>query len=60
MVKNWKEIARASDLGVPEGELERIAGTLEGVERAFAPLLAGLSPDLEPATGFHAEEEESE
>jgi hypothetical protein len=59
-VKDWKAIARASDLGVSDGELERIAGTLEGVDGAFRPLLVELSPDMEPATGFDAEEEESE
>jgi hypothetical protein len=50
-VKDWKAIARASGLEVPEEELDRIVGPLNALEEAFRPLVKDLAADSEPATG---------
>jgi hypothetical protein len=47
----------ASGIGATEPELERIATTLGKLEEAFRPLTRELSPDLDPASGFSAEDE---
>ncbi len=49
-MKDWKAIARASGLRVPDDQLERIATTLDGLEAAFRPLVKDLPAALEPAT----------
>ncbi|HTT61823.1 MAG TPA: hypothetical protein VMG35_08280 [Bryobacteraceae bacterium] len=50
--KDWKKIAHASGLGVPDEALERIAQSLDALETDFRPLVASLTPDAEPATVF--------
>jgi len=49
---DFKAVARARGLDIPEADLERIARTLEALEAAFRPLVADLPPSLEPATGL--------
>jgi len=49
---DFKAIARARGLDIPEAELERVARSLEVLETAFRPLAAGLPPALEPATAL--------
>jgi hypothetical protein len=56
-VKDYRTIAAASGILASEPELERIATTLDKLEEAFRPLMRDLSPDLDPASGFSAEEE---
>jgi len=48
-VRDFRLLAQALDLGVPENELERLAAPLEALEVSFRPLLARLEPDTEPA-----------
>ncbi|HLK63415.1 MAG TPA: hypothetical protein VKU19_08245 [Bryobacteraceae bacterium] len=50
-MKDWKAIAKASGLGVPEDELDRVIGPLDTLEEAFRPLVKQLTVDVEPATG---------
>jgi hypothetical protein len=57
-VRDWSTIAKAAGLGIPESEVERIAGPLQRLEEAFRPLVKGLTPDAEPATVFRCEEPE--
>ncbi len=51
-MKNWKKIAEANDLGIPESELERIAPALDALEGAFRPLTKDIPDDVEPAVAF--------
>ncbi len=43
-------MAEARGLDIPPAALESITPTLEGLERAFRPLLAKIPFTLEPAT----------
>lgn len=54
---DWKGIARARGLAIPEAEIEAIAPRLEALESAFRPLAAKLTPDQEPAAVFRADPE---
>lgn len=54
---DWKGIARARGLAIPEAEIEAIAPRLEALEAAFRPLAAKLTPDQEPAAVFRADPE---
>ena len=56
-MKDWKKIARASGLPIPDAELERIAPVLDALEAAFRPLVKDLTPDLEPCVVFSVEED---
>jgi len=49
---DWKAIARARGLEIPEAELDRVAKPLETLEAVFRPLVADLPAALEPATGI--------
>jgi len=51
-MKNWKEIAEASDLRIPESDLDRIAPALDALESAFRPLAGNIPDDVEPAVTF--------
>ena len=57
--KDWKKIARANGLALPDAALERIAQSLDALEADFRPLARALSPETEPATVFHAEREDA-
>jgi hypothetical protein len=52
--KDWKKIARASGLSIPDSALERIAQSLDALEADLRPLVRALSPETEPALAFHA------
>ncbi len=51
---DWRAIAKARGISGSREELERMAATLESLERVFAPLARELPVDLEPATVFRA------
>ena len=55
-MKDWRAIAKAGGLDVPDRDLDRIAGPLEALEEAFRPLVQDLRAEDEPATSFSAEE----
>jgi hypothetical protein len=57
-MKNWKEIALASDVGLSDADVDRIAPGLDALEQAFRPLAATLSFEVEPAVVFRAGEGE--
>jgi hypothetical protein len=51
-MKNWKKVAEAYDLRIPDSDLERIAPSLDGLELAFRPLTKTIPDDVEPAITF--------
>ncbi len=52
-MKNWKLIAEANDLRIPEPDLERITPALDALETAFRPLTKSIPDDVEPAVSFY-------
>ncbi len=46
---NWRELAAARGLDIPDEQIDRIAPALEALEAAFRPLLKPLEPQTEPA-----------
>ena len=59
-MKDWKAIAHAAGLGIPEDQLDRIVPSLDGLEAAFAPLRGSIPDSTEPAVIFHALPEETQ
>lgn len=60
MTKDWKKIARANGLAIPDKDLDRITPALDALESAFRPLAQGLSPEMEPAVIFDVAAEDGE
>ncbi len=60
MSKDWKKIARANGLAIPDGDLDRIAPALDALEAAFRPLVRDLAPAAEPAVLFKVSAEDAE
>jgi len=54
---DWKSLAKARQLNLPEADLDRIRGPLDALEQAFHPLAANIPYEIEPAVIFRAEEE---
>jgi hypothetical protein len=59
-MKDWKKIAAACDLQIPEGEFERITPALDSLEKSFRPLVQAMPTDLDPALIFGIPQEEME
>ena len=59
-MKNWKKVAEAYDLRIPDVDLERIAPSLDGLESAFRPLTKTIPDDVEPAITFRIPPESGE
>ena len=59
-MKDWKKIASAYDLKIPEAEFERISPALDSLEKAFRPLVQALPQGMEPAVNFAIPQEEME
>jgi hypothetical protein len=57
MATDWKKIAQARGLAIPERELERSAAVLDQMEIIFRPLVCSLPPEWDPALLFRAAEE---
>jgi hypothetical protein len=55
---DWKALAQARRLGIPDGDVEAIAARLDTLEAAIRPLAQELTPDQEPALGFRADVDE--
>jgi hypothetical protein len=54
-MKNWKQIAEAAGLDIPD--IGRITPALDSLEAAFRPLTAAIPHDAEAALAFHAGED---
>ncbi len=52
-MKNWKKIAEANELRIPEPDLDRITPALEALDAAFRPLAKDIPHDVEPAIAFY-------
>ena len=48
-MKDWKLLASALDLDIPEAEMERVKASLDAVETAFRPLADTIPLETEPA-----------
>ena len=57
-MKDWKAIAKASGIGIPDKDIDRVTAPLEALEEVFRPLAHTLTPDVEPATEFRVEEDQ--
>jgi len=53
-VRDWKAIAAAHELSLEGHDLDRAIQALTKLEEQFRPLLADLTPEIEPATRFDA------
>jgi hypothetical protein len=58
MTKNWKQLAAALNLDIPNEDLERLQPSLEAMEAAVRRLVERLSHDTEPAVVFQCQPEE--
>jgi len=56
-MSDWKGIAQARGLDIPEADLDLVAQRLDALEQAFRPLARALAPDQEPAAAFRADPE---
>lgn len=56
-MKNWKTLAEAYGLGIPESDMDRLAVPLDGLEEAFRKLAASFPPDTDSALIFEASPE---
>jgi hypothetical protein len=54
---DWKAIARARDLAIPDADLDVIAPRMDSIEAVLEPLALQLKPDQEPAVAFRADVE---
>jgi len=59
-MKNWKKIAEAADLQIPDTDLDRIAPSLEALETTFRPLTKTIPDAVEPAVTFSIQPESGE
>lgn len=59
-MKNWKKLAEATDLRIPESDIENIAPSLDTLESAFRPLTKTIPDDVEPAVTFRVIPESAE
>ena len=57
-MKNWKQIASANSLQIPEAEFDRIAPALDSLEKSFRPLVASIPFQEGLAVIFRAPEED--
>jgi len=58
-MKDWVLNAKAARLDIPDKDLSRVVQPLNGLEEIFRPLAASLTPEMEPAVSFHADEEQA-
>ena len=58
-MKDWAAIAKASGLDIPAKDLSRASQALNGLVEVFRPLAAGLTPGMEPAATFSADQEQA-
>lgn len=48
-MQDWRNIASARSVGIPDAELEGIVSVLESLEASFRPLVSTIPRDVEPA-----------
>jgi hypothetical protein len=50
-------IAKAAGLDIPAKDVGRIAPSLNALDETFRPLVRNLTPEMEPALSFRADQE---
>jgi hypothetical protein len=58
-MKDWPSIAKAAGLDIPAKEASRHCQPLDSLEEVFRPLADALTPEMEPAFSFRADEEQA-
>ena len=58
-MKDWILIANVIAPDIPAKEAAKTAPPLNALEDVFRPLAKSLTPEMEPATIFHADQEQS-
>lgn len=53
-MKNWKTLAEAYSLGIPESGLDLITAPLDGLEQSFRKLATSFPADTDSAQIFEA------
>ncbi len=48
-MQDWKSLASAKRLGIPDADLDGIASVLESLDASFRPLIVTIPRDAEPA-----------
>ena len=59
-MKDWKKIASASNLQIPEAEFDRISPPLDSLEKSFRPLAGSIPFQVGPAFLFRVPVEEEQ
>jgi hypothetical protein len=54
---DWTSIAKAAGLDIPAKDLTRVAQALNSLDEVFRPLAKSLTPEMEPAASFRADQE---
>jgi hypothetical protein len=54
---DWTSIAKAAGLDIPAKDLTRVAQALNSLDEVFRPLAKSLTPEMEPAVSFRADQE---
>jgi hypothetical protein len=57
-MKDWTAIAKAAGLDIPASDAARAAQTLNVLEEVFRPLAGSLTPEMEPAFTFRADQDQ--
>ncbi len=56
---DWKAVAQALDLNIPEKDLDRVLGPVAALETAFRPAIASLDAGADMAVVFHPAPEDA-
>jgi hypothetical protein len=59
MAKNWKAIAAALNVEIPDSDMEKIQVSLDSLDQALRPLLKNLPHETEPAVIFQCQPKEN-
>ncbi|MDP2997610.1 MAG: hypothetical protein Q8N47_08980 [Bryobacterales bacterium] len=60
MTRDWKTLARALALDIPDPDLDKITPALDALETSFRPLAANVPHLVEPAVVFFCSTQEAE
>jgi hypothetical protein len=58
-MKDWALTAKAAGLDIPAKDISRMVQPLKDLEEVFRPLAQSLTPEMEPAVSFHADQEQA-
>jgi hypothetical protein len=57
-MKDWTALAKASGLDIPPKDVAKNSPPLNSLEEVFRPLAKSLTPEMEPAATFRADQEQ--